>query len=80
MNPNREEALFAAALEQPSSERAAFLKGACLGDEALRKRVEDQIPAGPGRELAGHRGFEVQACLHRATVTPRSSLRQPAFP
>ena len=35
MNPNREEALFAAALEQPSAERAAFLNGACLGDDAL---------------------------------------------
>ncbi len=45
MNPNREEALFAAALEQHSSERAAFLKGACLGDDALRKRVEGLLAA-----------------------------------
>jgi eukaryotic-like serine/threonine-protein kinase len=34
--------IFAAALEKPSvAERAAFLDGACLGDDALRKRLED---------------------------------------
>jgi hypothetical protein len=37
---NREEVLFAAALEMPSDKRDAFLKGACLGDEALRQRLE----------------------------------------
>ncbi len=40
MNPAREEALFAAALEQPAAERAAFLKGACLGDEPMQRRIE----------------------------------------
>ena len=45
MNPNREEALFAAALEQPSSERAAFLNGACLGDDALRRHIEALLAA-----------------------------------
>ena len=45
MNPNREEALFAAALEQPSSERAAFLNGACLGDDALRRHIEALLVA-----------------------------------
>ncbi len=45
MNPTREEALFAAALEQAPAERAAFLKGACLGDDALRKRVQGLLAA-----------------------------------
>ncbi len=45
MNPNREEALFAAALEQPPAHRAAFLNGACLGDAALRARVESLLAA-----------------------------------
>lgn len=40
MNTTREEALFAAALERPPAERAPFVDGACLGDAALRQRVE----------------------------------------
>jgi serine/threonine protein kinase len=35
-----EEALFAAVLEKPAAERAAFLDQACAGDAALRNRVE----------------------------------------
>ena len=34
------EELCHAALEREESERAAFLKGACAGDEALRQQVE----------------------------------------
>ncbi len=45
MNPNREETLFAAALEQAPAERSGFLKGACLGDDALRQRVEALLTA-----------------------------------
>jgi serine/threonine protein kinase len=45
MNPTHEEALFAAALEQAPAERAAFLKGACLGDQPLRQRVEALLAA-----------------------------------
>lgn len=45
MNPTREEALFAAALEQAPAERAAFLNGACLGDVALRQRVDALLAA-----------------------------------
>jgi eukaryotic-like serine/threonine-protein kinase len=41
----REEALFAAALQRPSSERAAFLDGACHGDPALRARLEALLAA-----------------------------------
>jgi WD40 repeat protein len=37
---NREEVLLAAALGKPAGERAIFLDGACLGDPALRQRVE----------------------------------------
>ena len=40
MNPNREESLFAMALEKPFAERGAFLKVACGEDEALRWRLE----------------------------------------
>ena len=45
MNPSREEALFAAAHEQPPSERAALLNGACFGDAGLRARVEGLLAA-----------------------------------
>ena len=37
--------LFAAALEMPADARDAFLKGACLGDPALRQRVESLLAA-----------------------------------
>jgi hypothetical protein len=41
----REAALFAAALERPPAERAAFLDGACHGDPALRARLEALLAA-----------------------------------
>jgi serine/threonine protein kinase len=44
MNPNREELLFAA-MERPPEKRADFLDGACLGDAALRQRVEELLAA-----------------------------------
>ena len=37
------EQLCHAALEREESERAAFLKGACAGDEALRREVESLL-------------------------------------
>jgi serine/threonine protein kinase len=43
---NRAEKLFHAALELPAAEaRAAFLREACGGDEALRRRVEELLTA-----------------------------------
>jgi WD40 repeat protein/serine/threonine protein kinase len=43
---DREEALFAAALEKPTpAERAAYLDGACGGDHALRARIEALLAA-----------------------------------
>ena len=44
--PSREETIFQAALERPRpEERAAFVRRACGGDEALRQRVEDLLNA-----------------------------------
>jgi len=40
MNPNREEALFALALEKSAAKRAAFLDVMGEGDTALRIRLE----------------------------------------
>jgi eukaryotic-like serine/threonine-protein kinase len=45
MNPNREEALFALALEKPADKRAAFLDAMCEGDAALRQRLEALLAA-----------------------------------
>src|SRR5437867_11115837 len=42
---NREEALFQAAVQLTGAERATFLKGACLGDNALRQRLEALLAA-----------------------------------
>jgi len=42
---NREEALFQAAVALTGAERGAFLKGACLGDDALRQRLEALLAA-----------------------------------
>ena len=41
--PNREVALFSAALELPASERAAYLNEACADDPALRQRLEELL-------------------------------------
>jgi serine/threonine protein kinase len=41
--PNREVALFSAALELPASERAAYLNEACADDPALRRRLEELL-------------------------------------
>ena len=38
--PNREVAVFAAALELPADQRGAYLDQACAGDSALRGQVE----------------------------------------
>ena len=43
--PNREEALFQAASQLTGTERAIFLNGACLGDDALRQRLEALLAA-----------------------------------
>ena len=45
MNPAREEALFALALEKPADKRSAFLDVLCDGDTALRGRLEALLSA-----------------------------------
>jgi serine/threonine protein kinase/tetratricopeptide (TPR) repeat protein len=51
----REQALFAAALDRPITARPAFLDGACHGDPVLRARLEALLAAHeqPAAELAG---------------------------
>jgi tetratricopeptide (TPR) repeat protein/tRNA A-37 threonylcarbamoyl transferase component Bud32 len=41
----REEWIIRQARERPAAERAAFLDGACVGDDALRQRLEAQLAA-----------------------------------
>ncbi|MEI7837160.1 MAG: serine/threonine protein kinase, partial [Planctomycetota bacterium] len=45
MTPSPEEALFDAALAQPPAQRAGFLDGACIGNPALRGRLEALLAA-----------------------------------
>ena len=45
MNQNREEVLFALALEKPAAKRAAFLEVMCEGNDALRQRLEALLAA-----------------------------------
>ena len=45
MNPTREAALFALALEKPAEKRAAFLDAMCEGDAALHQRLEALLAA-----------------------------------
>ena len=45
MNPNREEVLFALALEKPAEKRAAFLEVMCEGDSAPQARLEALLAA-----------------------------------
>ncbi|HKQ75211.1 MAG TPA: protein kinase [Blastocatellia bacterium] len=43
--------LFEAALDRPVEDRAAFLEGACAGDEEMRRRVEDMLAADARNDL-----------------------------
>jgi eukaryotic-like serine/threonine-protein kinase len=43
--PDREAAVFGAALRLPSGERAAYLDEACSGDSGLRQRIEELLRA-----------------------------------
>ena len=45
MNPNREEILFALALEKPAAERSVFLDRECGDDKALRERIQALLAA-----------------------------------
>ncbi len=45
MNPNREEAVFALALEKPAEKRSAFLDVMGEGDPAFRQRLEALLAA-----------------------------------
>src|SRR5262245_37104160 len=47
-DPNKEKELFNAALEQPTGQRASFLRGACHGDDELLRRVEELLQAFEG--------------------------------
>ena len=53
MNPNREEALFALALEKPAEKRAVWLDAECEGDAALLAAHES---AGVPPSASGRRG------------------------
>jgi hypothetical protein len=46
--PSSDETLFAAALERPLAERAAFLDAACAGDPARRARIDSLLRAHTG--------------------------------
>src|SRR2546425_849037 len=46
--PNREEAIFEAALQLPADQRAAHVQAACGSDAALRERVEALLKAHEG--------------------------------
>src|SRR5262245_51896862 len=79
-SPNREVALFSAALELPVDQRAAYLSQACADDPALRQRLEDLLRVhqdaltflenkGPGEgKLAAHGDFP--SATFRVAVAP----------
>ena len=48
--PQREESLFQAAAQLSGAERAAFLNGACLGDNTLRQRLEALLAAADAKD------------------------------
>jgi eukaryotic-like serine/threonine-protein kinase len=72
-----EREIFAAALEKPSeAERAAFLEYVCLGDEALRRRIEDLL--GEQADLGSF--LESRPAVLATRVSPvldRSALERP---
>jgi serine/threonine protein kinase/tetratricopeptide (TPR) repeat protein len=50
-DPATIKALFSAALDQPESQRGAYLDSACGGDVALRREVEDLLAVMTGRPV-----------------------------
>ena len=69
--PDREVAVFSDARRLPSGERAAFLDKACVGDAALRRRVEELLLAS---DEAGN------FLESPAAVAPGGTIRGPAMP
>ncbi len=67
--PDREAAIFNAARQLPTGERAAYLDEACVGDAALRQRVEQLL----------HTSDEVGNFLESPAVVPPSGTI-PALP
>jgi Tol biopolymer transport system component len=70
MDPDRwlrVEQLFQAAMPRPERERAAFLREACGGDDALRREVESLLRyAPPAEDLMRAPGLEVLAAVSTA--------------
>jgi serine/threonine protein kinase/tetratricopeptide (TPR) repeat protein len=65
---NLEKAIFFKALELPAQERNAYVKGACRGDAALEKRVQDLLVASQGSGSgAGQRETEAEEATGSAT-------------
>ena len=65
----RLESLFAAALQQPPADRAAYLEQACADDPALRQRVAALLRAqAAAGSLLGPPAPRIEGC--RALVGP----------
>ena len=69
--PDRELAVFGAALRLPAGERAAYLDEACAGDAALRQRIEELLQAS---DEAGN------FLENPAAVPPSGTVRPAAMP
>jgi serine/threonine protein kinase/WD40 repeat protein len=65
---NREEVLFALALEKPAEMRGAFLDAVCAGDPVLRQRLEDM--------LAVHRGPDASSPAPAVVATIKLDLAE----
>ncbi len=78
MNPNREEAWFALALEKPIEQRAAFLDRVCAGDGALRQRLGALLAAllWMGRFASSAFAQPVKVLLNDTTVGTRHSREE----
>jgi len=50
MNPSREQLLFGLVLMKPAAERAAWLDRECMGDSALRQRLEARLAGATGNQ------------------------------
>ncbi len=66
---NRDDEIFAEAIELPLADRAAFLDRACAGDAALRARVDALLA---GHDAAG--AFLEASPVGRPTFPPRPAL------
>ena len=81
MNPTRESALFAVALEKPVEKRPMFLDAVCEGDDELRQRLEASLAANEQADtLLAAQPERKRRCVQWSAPSPATKRRSSGSP